>query len=375
MRPAAWPRLRREEARLLVVDPSSARHAHADVAALPRFLRAGDVLVVNDAATIPASLHARTPNDAPIELRFAGRRDDGAWRAVLLGAGDWRTRTEDRPAPPQLRVGTRLAVGAEIAEIVAVSTISARLVDLRFRGGEESAWRAIYGAGAPVQYAYLRDTLRLWDVQTSYGGLPFALEMPSAGRPLSWSVLLDARRRGVAITSVTHAAGLSSTGDGALDAVLPLDEELVVSRASVRTIADAKRRGGRVIAVGTSVVRALEGNAASHDGALVATRQRTSLRIDRNFTPRVVDGLLSGIHEEGSSHLELVGSFVSEATLRAAYASAEQEGYTIHELGDVCLVLDETLGRPNARGSDTSHPFVGRSHARHAQTFRSRVPR
>ncbi|MCC7536290.1 MAG: S-adenosylmethionine:tRNA ribosyltransferase-isomerase [Deltaproteobacteria bacterium] len=333
---------------MLVVDPSNGCAEHARVAALPRYLRAGDLLVVNDAATIPASLRGETMGGEPLEVRLLSRRDDGTWRVVLFGRGDWRTRTEDRPAPPELAIGARLRVGGEVAEVASVSARSVRLVDLRFSAPSSSVWRAIYRAGAPVQYAYVRDALHLWDVQTAYAGEPLAVEMPSAGRPLSWSVLLELRRRGVALACVTHAAGLSSTGDEALDEALPLDEELVVSAATVRAVKETRARGGRVVAVGTSVVRALEGNAHAHRGELVATRMRTSLRIGPGFVPRIVSGLLSGVHERGTSHLDLVSAFVDGATLDEAYRSAEHEGYRIHELGDVCLVLDGALASDRA---------------------------
>jgi S-adenosylmethionine:tRNA ribosyltransferase-isomerase len=140
---------------------------------------------------------------------------------VLFGAGDWRVRTEHRAAPPSLPIGAVLRLrGGAAVRVVAVSSVSARLIDLQFEGDADGMWRAIYAAGAPVQYAHLDADLELWSVQTVYAGRPWAAEMPSAGRPLSWRLLAALRARGVTVAAITHAAGLSATGDPALDAAL-----------------------------------------------------------------------------------------------------------------------------------------------------------
>ena len=154
------------------------------------------------------------------------------------------------------------------------------------------------------------------------------------------------------VASLTHAAGLSSTGDDALDAMLPLPERFDLPAATVRAIADAQRRGGRVVAVGTTVVRALEGCARLHGGELVPGEGTTDLRIDARFRPRVVDGLLTGMHGIGSSHRELMQAFAPEPLLGRAWAHAEERGYMDHEFGDVCLVMPALL-------ADTRAPHSG----------------
>ncbi len=136
----------------------------------------------------------------------------------------------------------------------------------------DALWAALYREGRPVQYSYLAHDLPLWAVQTVYAARPWAFEMPSAGRPLSWEILLALRRKGVRWASLTHAAGLSSTGDPAIDAALPLAERYDIPAATVRAVADTRARGGRVIAVGTTVVRALEG--AAVEGRRPARRPR-----------------------------------------------------------------------------------------------------
>ena len=163
--------------------------------------------------------------------------------------------------------------------------------------------------------------------------------MPSAGRPLAWHVLDGLRARGVALARLTHAAGLSSTGDAALDAALPLPERFRVPEETVRAIGETRRSGGRIVAVGTTVVRALEGSALLHGGELRAGEGITDLVVGPGFRPRVADGLLTGLHERGASHFSLLGAFAPRELLERAYAHAEREGYTCHEFGDSSLVL------------------------------------
>ena len=351
MKTAAWPREQSEAERLLVVDPAAAAMADFAVRDLPSRLRAGDLLVVNDAATLPASLQGHAPDGAPVEVRLLGPADEGTWMAAVLGAGNWRWRTEDRPAPPPLTVGSVLQFGAAHgdsepglrATVAGLSDVSPRLVRLTFDRHGDDLWSAVYRRGRPVQYSYVRAPLALWHVQTAYASRPWAAEAPSAGRPLTWRVLLEARRRGIALAAVTHAAGLSSTGEPALDAALPLPERFDIPADTVAAVKRARAARGRVVAVGTTVVRALEGAAEGGGGRLVAGEGNTSLRIDRHFRPQVVDGLLTGIHPPGESHFDLLQAFAPEPLLRAALAHAEGEGYLAHEFGDSCLILPRSL--------------------------------
>src|SRR5258708_4890149 len=161
----------------------------------------------------------------------------------------------------------------------------------------------------------------------------------SAGRPLSWQILLALRRRGVRWAALTHAAGLSATGDGAIDAALPLPERYDIPLATVAAVSETRRRGGRVVAVGTTVVRALEGAAAAHGGVLCAGAGVTALRIGPGHRPLIVDGVLSGTHDLPSSHAALLAAFTGPALLGRAVSRAEALAYTTHELGDAMLVL------------------------------------
>jgi S-adenosylmethionine:tRNA ribosyltransferase-isomerase len=325
--------------RLLLLDPQAGRFRDTSLAELPALLRAGDLLVVNDVATLPASLSAVAPGGARVEVRLLGEAEPSRWRAVLFGEGDWHTRTEVRPAPPSLRPGDTLQLQGLRATVLEVSTLSPRLVDVRFDAEGGRLWSALYRLGRPIQYAHLEAGLALSDVQTVYASRPWAAELPSAGRPLRWQLLLDLKRRGIALAALTHAAGLSSTGDPALDRALPLPERYEVPETTVAAVGTARASGGRVVAVGTSVVRALEGCAVRHGGRLAAGRGTTDLVVGPGYAPRVVDGLLTGFHEPGSSHLGLLRAFVPPPLLEAAYSHAEAEGYRGHEFGDSSLIL------------------------------------
>jgi S-adenosylmethionine:tRNA ribosyltransferase-isomerase len=162
--------------------------------------------------------------------------------------------------------------------------------------------------------------------------------MPSAGRPFTGQTLGDLRRRGVGIASLTHAAGLSSTGDPALDALLPLPERYELPAATVAAIEHTHASSHRVIAVGTTVARALEGCHATH-GRLVPGTGVTDLLLGPDQVLHVVDGIVTGMHEPTESHYRLLTAFVAEPALRAAVDHAIQHGYQGHELGDVTLVL------------------------------------
>jgi len=346
MRPARTYPDRRDDVRLLVIDPAAPAEGglmETRTPALPHLLAPGDLLVVNDAATLPASLRGSDDAGRPLEARLVAARGGPRFAAVLFGAGDWHTRTEDRPAPPNVAAGTRLRFGALGATVGRQPAVSPRLVELRFDLEGDALWAALYREGRPVQYAHLAHDLPLWAVQTVYAARPWAFEMPSAGRPLSWEILLALRRRGVRWAQLTHAAGLSATGDPTLDAALPLAEAFEIPAATARAVAETRGRGGRIVAVGTTVVRALEGAAAQNGGVVRAGRGETDLRITPAFRPRIVDGVLSGAHAAHESHFQLLAAFAGADLLAAAAAHAERAGFLTHELGDSMLVLPGAL--------------------------------
>jgi S-adenosylmethionine:tRNA ribosyltransferase-isomerase len=209
---------------------------------------------------------------------------------------------------------------------------SQRAAEIEFEG--ENLWSKIFKFGRPIQYSYLTEALELWDQQTIFSGPPVSLEPPSSAFCLTWGLIQNLKAKGVGVVSITHSTGLSSTGEERLDRLLPLTETSWISEMAAETILNAKNQGRRVIAVGTGVARALEGI-----DELKAGRFEVSLKIDRAHRRRLVDGLLTGLHEKSSSHLDLLKAFVHPDVLRRAYLEAEERNYLIHEFGDVNLIL------------------------------------
>ena len=332
--PATAPR-DRARTRLLHVDPTTGGVEHTALSALPALVEAGDLVIVNDAATLPAALRL-TSHDA--ELRLAAHAPNGAFHAVVLGAGTWRTPTEERGRAPQLRAGERVASGELTATVVGVDAAEPALVTLRFDQTGAVFERALYARGQVVQYSYLSRPLELWDVQSRFSARPWAFEPPSAGLALAFELIAALRARGVEVAALSHAAGLSSTGSASLDRRLPLPERYEIPEATRIAVERTRAYGRRILAVGTTVVRALESSALEH-GAVHAGAGEARLVIGPGFRPRVVDGLLTGMHAPGTSHFSLLRAFAPHELLERALDAAARRGYLEHEFGDACLVL------------------------------------
>ncbi len=282
------------------------------------------------------------PTGAVVEVRLAGREslatdDVHDLTAVVFGAGDHRTPTEHRPAPPPLTPGDRLQLGP-LQATIRRTLDHPRLVTLRFHGSVDAIWSGISSHGNPIQYAHIREPLALWDVWTSVASLPVAFEPPSAGFLLDWKMLRRFQTRGIEFRTLTHAAGISSTGDAGLDARLPFDEPYRIPRSTVVAIEETRAAGGRVVALGTTVTRALE-HAASQPSGLDAGCGLATQRIGPNTHLRVVDAIVSGVHEPGESHYELLRAFVDETTLERTRRETERSGYRSHEFGDSVLLF------------------------------------
>ena len=342
MKPASKPVQRPPDARLLVVGADGtlgqeARHR------LPDVLQPGDLLVANDAATIPASLHGvHEPTGAAIEVRLAGRRtlDRGAvscFTAIVFGSGNYRTRTEERPLPPRLRSGERLRLGPLTATVMGRRLGHRRLVDLCFAQSPDHVWAALAHYGKPIQYAHISEPLALWDIRTPIASRPVAFEPPSAGFVADWNMLHRLEVRGIGFATLTLAAGISSTGDPALDAKLPLDEPYEIPDTTVRSIQAVRNGGGRVVALGTTVTRALE-DAARQPRGLASGPGLATLRLGRETPLRIVDAIVTGTHEPGESHYALLRAFAEESVLQRMTMALEAGEYRSHEFGDSILL-------------------------------------
>ena len=370
--------LRRDHVRLLLVDRATGSVDHHRFHELPRLLEEGDLLVVNDSRTLPASLLGHTSGGAPLEVRLAAREGE-RWAALVLGVpGDGGdpalVPTDARPAPPPLRAGERLRFAGGLgATVLGRHEEAGPLVWLTFDADGERLAEALHRAGRPVRYAYVPRPWPLHHYQTLFAAGPGSAEMASAGRPFTVQTLRDLRDRGIGLATISLHAGLSTYGDPATDRRYVPAEPYLVPEATAAAVAACRAAGGRVVAVGTTVVRALEtaAGAASSDpmpgsvprwGSVAdpeaaCSRSSTAgpvagpatglragggvsrLRIGAGHRLAVVDGLLTGLHEPEASHLDLLAAFLDRPALDRAYAAALASGYLWHEFGDVCLLL------------------------------------
>jgi S-adenosylmethionine:tRNA ribosyltransferase-isomerase len=330
--------LERRSAKLLVMDGNGVRHLPR--AALASLFHAGDVVIANDAATLPASLKGiHDPSGQSIEIRLAAwisAGDPTQFLAIAFGPGDHRTRTEDRPSPPPLSPGDRLTLGP-LAAIIGELLEHPRFFRLHFLGDRSSILAGLARHGQPIQYAHIKEPLALYDVWTKIAADPIAFEPPSAGFALDWQSQARWRQRGVGFATLTHTAGISSTGDPTLDLRLPFDEPYRIPEQTAAAITKAKLVDRQVVAIGTTVARALE-SAASPDGAVHAGDGIARGRLTRETPLRVANAILTGVHHPGESHFELLRAFADDIALNQISAETRAYNYRNHEFGDSILV-------------------------------------
>jgi S-adenosylmethionine:tRNA ribosyltransferase-isomerase len=212
-----------------------------------------------------------------------------------------------------------------------------RLITLYFHGTPQEIWAGFARHGRPVQYAHVPQPLAIYDTWSSIAASPAAFEAPSAGFVLSWATVASLAARGIGFATLTHAAGLSSTGDPRLDLRFPLDEPYTIPEVTAEAIARARAGGERIVAIGTTVVRALE-DAAWANGTVAAGPGLARLKLGPETRLRVVDAILSGTHESGTSHHELLRAFVPRQVLLQMDEQLEIRGYRTHEYGDSVLI-------------------------------------
>ncbi len=321
--------LSRDEVRLLVSYREDDRLLHAAFRDLPCFLDAGDIVVVNSSATRPAALPAIRSDGETIWLHLSTRLPVNLWLVELRRPAGVAT----EPLRDG-RIGEQLALpdGGQ-ATLLATYSPGARLwiATLELPRPLDDYLSA---HGRPIRYAYVRRDWPLDAYQTIFAGEPGSAEMPSAGRAFTPDVVAHLVRRGVLIVPLVLHTGVASLEEHEP----PYEEYYRVPPATARAINAARAGGGRVIAVGTTVVRALE-TVATEDGTVQAGTGWTDLVITPHYALRVVDGLLTGLHEPRSSHLAMLAALAGRPHLELVYDAALRERYLWHEFGDLHLIL------------------------------------
>jgi S-adenosylmethionine:tRNA ribosyltransferase-isomerase len=342
--------LARDEVRLLVTQDGGRRATHARFVDLPGFLRPGDLVVANDSATLPAALDAWLPDGGQIALHLSNRLTGAIWVV--------------EPRRVHLERGNVLALPAGgSATLLARHEDSQRLwlAALDLPHGQEAV-DYLHAHGRPIRYPYVPGSWPLDAYQTVYAREPGSAEMPSAGRAFSERVLGALREKDIGFTCITLHTGVASLESHER----PYAEPFRVTAAAAHAINAARARGGRVIAVGTTVVRALEsaldaswragGPDSGRDGRpgesgerprgemagearVIPTQGWTDLVITPERPVRAVDGLLTGFHEPRASHLAMLEAIAGRGHLRRAYAAALEGRYLWHEFGDLHLIL------------------------------------
>ncbi|CAN5354876.1 S-adenosylmethionine:tRNA ribosyltransferase-isomerase [soil metagenome] len=320
--------LARDGVRLLVADRADNSIAHGRFSDLPRHLAPGDLLVVNTSATMPAALPATRADGTPLELHLStpanGGDHDRFWTVEL--------RSEGQPFG-LIHVGDRLALPDSGSAQILAPYSGVRLWVARLDLPQPlETYLATHGR--PIRYGYVARSWPLSAYQNVYATEPGSAEMPSAGRPFTAELITRLVFDGVLVASVTLHTGVSSPEghEG------PYPERYRVPEQTARLVNAVRAWGGRVIATGTTVVRALE-TVAQPDGTVAGGGGWTNLVVTPERGLWTIDGLLTGLHESDSSHLELLRVAAGDELLARSYREASERGYLWHEFGDSQLIL------------------------------------
>ena len=318
----------RDDVRMMVAHRFTDSIEHAPFPAITRLLLPGDVLVVNTSGTVPSAVDAWSADGTRVKVHFASPAPGGLWavevRSPTAGGGtipgpEWSPRT------------LRLAGGATL-HLLTHDTTSGRLWHAGIDGVADVV-SYLFANGEPIRYTP-GPALPIDDYQTVFSAESGSAEMPSAARPFTTELVTALVTRGVMVVPVTLHAGVSSYEDDEW----PGDERYEVTEHAAVVVNAIRRSGGRVIATGTTVVRALE-TVADSSGVVHPGHGVTDTVVTPLTGLRAVDGLLTGWHEPRSSHLTMMEAFLERATLDRVYREALDTGYLWHEFGDLLLIL------------------------------------
>ena len=315
----------RDDVRLLVTLPDG--HHHARFEDLPTFLRRGDLFVVNESAAIPGSLAAES-RLGPILLNLSTRFRSDLW----IAEPRW---SAEKPGPLPIRPGEELRIGAARVRLLSAYPGIPRLW---FALADRPFESLVAEVGQPIHYGYT-DGWPMDVYRTEFSRVLGSAEMPSAARPITSRIRDSLLAAGVRIAPILLHTGVSSLEieSEIVEAQPMYPEPFSVSAETALAVNRTHAAGGRVIAAGTTVVRALE-SAWTPEGARPRTGfTRMFVNPDRGV--HAVDGLLTGFHDPVTSHLALLAAFLGMEGVRSAYAEAVRRGYLWHEFGDSHLVL------------------------------------
>ncbi len=326
--PAEARGMTRDAVRMMVATRRDQRLVHSHFGDLPRFLEPDDLVVINTSGTLPAALHGALDDGTAVDVHLSTELPAGLWTLEL--------RRDGRPFFDGV-AGTSVTLpeGARV-ELLAAQARHERGVRLWI--AHLALPRPLAGYltahGRPIRYDYVRQPWPMASYQNVYATEPGSAEMPSAGRPFTPEIIMRLVARGIGVTPLVLHTGVAS-----LDASEPpYAERYRVPEATARRVNDAHANGGRVIAVGTTAVRALE-TVADHRGVVHAGQGWTELVITPERGVYAVDGMLTGWHEPEASHLAMLDAVAGRELVAASYAAALDERYLWHEFGDVHLVL------------------------------------
>jgi S-adenosylmethionine:tRNA ribosyltransferase-isomerase len=320
---------RRDQVRLLVSDGDAAP-VHARFDALGEFLRAGDLVVVNTSATVPAAVDARMPDGDPVVVHFSGELPGGAVLVEVRQPAQGTTvpRVVDGPAELDLlglgRVQLHTRFGDSRRLWLATASFDGAVPLLDFLDAH----------GRPIRYRHVPREWPIEAYQTVFAREPGSVEMPSAARPFSTDLVTDLVGRGIGVAPLVLHTGVSSLEGEER----PYPERYRVPRATATAVATTRQNGGRVIAIGTTVVRALATVTDDHGGVHPGGGW-TDVMVTADTPVPSVDGLVTGWHEPESTHLMMLESFAGRDVLSAAYSAALDAGYLWHEFGDSHLIV------------------------------------
>jgi len=317
--------LARDGVRLLVATGEEVTHARFHD--LVRFLDPGDLLVVNTSGTLPAAVDGRL-GEGLVVVHFSTPLDDGTWVVELRTAPG-----ADKPLRGASGGETvRLPDGARLTLLQPVT--DGRLWRARVRVPYARVDDYLNRHGRPIRYGYVHDDWPLAAYQTVFALAPGSAEMPSAGRPFTPALVTALVVHGVRVAPLVLHTGVSSLESH--EPPQPERYQLPVSTADL--VNHTHQRGGRVIAVGTTVVRALE-SATGADGSVEAREGWTDLVLGPDRPARLVNGLITGLHAPDASHLLLLEAVVGPGLVQRAYDAALERRYLWHEFGDACLLM------------------------------------